>query len=281
MPNYVTNIVSIIGPAEQRERLLEQIAFDGMPGTFDFNKVVPMPKELDVPEGSVINEAVNAYLSAMNPHNGSKFADPLLGPNGFLEALRTAKSTLRFRLPDFTLNDSLIAKIAERNRIESPEALIALGKRYLDNYREHGFPTWYGWATENWGTKWNNDPNTQVVENEAGTLRFDTAWSMPEPVIEELSRQNPELAFEIKWADEDIGFNVGMRRYRDGCLVYEDSPREGSIDAERMACEIKGIETDDPVGLDELIGEAQSRSGAKRKPVQDDPLPSKRQDQER
>ena len=36
MPNYVTSNIRIDGPPELVTRLFDQIAFDGRPGTFDF-----------------------------------------------------------------------------------------------------------------------------------------------------------------------------------------------------------------------------------------------------
>ena len=283
MPNFVTNIIAITGPSEQREKLLEQIAFDGKPGTFDFNKVIPMPEGLDIPEGSITSDAIDAYLSVMNPDNRCKLAAMPLDSDEFNTILREARSIRRIHLPKHTLSDDLIAELAERNRVE-PEALVELGSRYLDNFRNHGACTWHGWATQQWGTKWNLDPEIPVLDETTGSLRFETAWSMPEPIIEELSRQNPGLTFEISWADEDIGYNVGMRKYQDGCVVWENSPQEGSIAAETMAQEITGysaVATREPTNLNELIELARSHSDKKQSREQEKPSLSKRKDPER
>ena len=50
MPDFVFNDVQIDGPPERVSQLFRQIAFDGRPGTFDFNKVIPMPERLQLEE---------------------------------------------------------------------------------------------------------------------------------------------------------------------------------------------------------------------------------------
>lgn len=40
-------------------------------------------------------------------------------------------------------------------------------------------------------------------------ISFDTAWSTPEPIIVQLSKDLPEVEMFILYADEDIGYNYG------------------------------------------------------------------------
>lgn len=270
MPNYVTNIVNISGPAEQREKLLEQIAFDGHPGTFDFNKVIPMPEGLNLTEGSITDDAIDAYLSFARPGSESRLSlDERLSSNEFNSILLGARNIRPFYTPNFLLTDQRIAELADTHRMTAPEDLVRLGKRYLDNYREHGAPTWYGWSTQKWGTKWNNDPEQRVVDAETGSLRFETAWSMPEPVFMELSCQYPELTFDVSWADEDIGYNVGNCEFRNGEVISEYVPEFGTPEAEEMAFDIRGMYGDekvfviDPSDLSDIIKEAQGRAESK------------------
>lgn len=242
MPNYVTNIVSFDGPHEQVDKLLDRIAFDGHPGTFDFNKVIPMPKGLDLTEGSITDDAIDAYLSFARPGSKSRLSlDERLSSAEFQSILIGARNIRPFYTPNFLLTDQRIAELADVHRMIAPEDLVRLGKRYMDNFREHGAPTWYGWSTQKWGTKWNNDPEQRVIDDETGNLHFDTAWSMPEPVFVELSRQFPELTLEVRWADEDYGYNLGTRQYRNGECIDEYLPEQGSAEAMSMAFEIKGM----------------------------------------
>lgn len=284
MPNYVTNIVNIIGPSEQREKLLEQIAFDGRPGTFDFNKVIPMPDGLNLTEGGIAEHAIDAYLSAMNPNNDSKLIPKeKLTAEEFLSVVQDARASRRFYSPNIQLDDKQIIEIAGRSEAKTPDSLIRMGRQYLTNYREHGASTWYGWSTKRWGTKWNNDPEHRVIDDATGNLCFDTAWATPKPIFTELSRQYPELTFDVSWADEDIGYNVGTREYRNGEVVSEYIPDFGTPEAEEMAFDIKGFDegaiTIDPVELGSLIEEAQGRLESKQQDSPDKPHPPKQKNE--
>lgn len=33
--------------------------------------------------------------------------------------------------------------------------ILELGKQYVENIKKYGYPQWYDWCVENWGTKWN------------------------------------------------------------------------------------------------------------------------------
>jgi hypothetical protein len=84
---------------------------------------------------------------------------------------------------------------------------------------------WYGWRLDHWGTKW--DAKTDRSLNAFGTevaidalnrtdgapsqgwvpvdgglaIKFETAWSPPSEWIREVSVQEPELSFVLRWAE--------------------------------------------------------------------------------
>ena len=70
-------------------------------------------------------------------------------------------------------------------------------------YETYDFPDgknddrWYHWCIQNWGTKWDacsvdiDYEDSQILE-----LRFDTAWSPPEGIVERLRENYPELTFQ-------------------------------------------------------------------------------------
>lgn len=68
---------------------------------------------------------------------------------------------------------------------------------------------WYSWRIKNWGTKWNayevQEPDIQVLSN--GNIQmeysFDTAWSPPAEWLKIVAEKYANLAFELKWYDED------------------------------------------------------------------------------
>lgn len=53
--------------------------------------------------------------------------------------------------------------------------------------RATGYPDWYEWSCDNWGTKWDAYGDQEVNENKYRiNLHFDTAWGPPIPVAEAL-----------------------------------------------------------------------------------------------
>ena len=60
-----------------------------------------------------------------------------------------------------------------------------------DNFR---MPKWWDWRVQNWGTKWNSyDDSVEIIDDETVEYTFSTAWSPPEPVIEKLREQYPDV----------------------------------------------------------------------------------------
>jgi len=123
---------------------------------------------------------------------------------------------------------------------------------------------WYNWNNDNWGTKWDacDAYIGEMDENADGTasvqISFNTAWSIPEPVMFAMVEQHPELRFtfsceeEQGWGADFVGENGEMeetkswdipnshadyveRDNEDGCIcshfddedqLYDDCPRE-------------------------------------------------------
>jgi len=88
-------------------------------------------------------------------------------------------------------------------------------------------PAWYAWRLQHWGTKWDirDDEGELFVEDDGQTYRceFDTAWNPPLIVLENLSRQIPDLEIEIKYSDETMSF-VGHGDFKNGesDFVFEE-----------------------------------------------------------
>jgi hypothetical protein len=75
-----------------------------------------------------------------------------------------------------------------------------------ENIRKYGYPTWYEWCRDNWGTKWNA---CEIEIEEYGntlTYRFDTAWDCPRPLVGPIVELAQELGLSIIWtADHEDG----------------------------------------------------------------------------
>lgn len=80
---------------------------------------------------------------------------------------------------------------------------IALEERQAENVVKYGYPTWYEFNCDNWGTKWDtcHADVISITEGEL-VLLFDTAWSPPIPIFEHLH----EKGFEViaYWYEEGI-----------------------------------------------------------------------------
>ena len=60
MPNYVKNILSFDGDPAQVDRLFS--AIQGENGLMDFNKLIPMPSELEIEAGSRTTTGFKKYM---------------------------------------------------------------------------------------------------------------------------------------------------------------------------------------------------------------------------
>lgn len=81
--------------------------------------------------------------------------------------------------------------------------LESMGKQLVELKEKYGFDNWYDWRTANWGTKWNAcDTN---YDKDSESLRFDTAWSIPYPILTKMAKDNPNS--EINgYSEEETGW---------------------------------------------------------------------------
>lgn len=208
MPNHVTNRLTIIGPQEQIKQIKEEIKVDEIGvGTIDFNKIIKQPEEIDIQLHSGIEMAAKYALK--EPYDDN----PLLAS---LEkhSRENCKSPLTFSDEEWDL-------------------FI----KALNNRRKYGALNWYNWNIENWGTKWNayNQPDNRNTDN---IIFFQTAWNCPNKVIERLSKMFPDVEFEIAWADENIGYNIGIIKLKNGVVIQKRIPEGGSKEAKALFFEI-------------------------------------------
>lgn len=62
MPNHITNRLELVGDQSKINKLLEAVRYDNEPiGTLDFNKIIPMPKSLDITSGSIEKSETYEY----------------------------------------------------------------------------------------------------------------------------------------------------------------------------------------------------------------------------
>ena len=182
MPNHITNRVS--APAEVLRSLINE------QGDIDFNTLLPFKGTFpwDFISGGAETAAEMISGTPLNDH-------PLIS---------SLQASNRQRANVMELDD------------EDFEQFVQM----LRNKRVCGHLHNMDWGRVAWGTKWN--AYSQEIELEEGRLKFDTAWSCPQPVFEALSKQHPAAVIEVQFADEDIGSNCGTLIFKGGQIAEKD-----------------------------------------------------------
>ena len=215
MPNHVTNQLTFGQDADSLaafQKMLEEVRETGEPlGTFDFNKLIPMPPGLDIERSGLTDEGLKLYQAYVRELTQA-------GPAGAERVER---------------------KWAAQKRM-NPD-VWTLGEQAYQNVQKYGCPTWYEWANQNWGTKW-NAYQCMPLGKEDDTMTFLTAWGAVPNIVAALSRKYPDQTITYRWADEDIGHNVGEMAFRGGECVRQNVPEEGSPAAYEMTAEILGLD---------------------------------------
>lgn len=214
MPNHITNILTVSGDEERVKNLFSSV--NSKKSIFDFNKIIPMPESLNITSGSSVDMAIIVLTNDV-------------------EELNKMMSWQWVKEMNVNNEEELRRKLL--NKL-SPEELQQVNVA-LDNITKYGHKDWYSWSVANWGTKWNAYDLNRVSSD---TISFDTAWSTPFPVIMSLSEQFPDLRFEVKFADEDLGSNCGVYVLENGVLVKDHLPK--GWEALKFALSVKG-EIDD------------------------------------
>lgn len=88
--------------------------------------------------------------------------------------------------------------------------------------KKYGASDWYNWCVNNWDTKWDAcevalDETDYQEEGVYLEYRFETAWSPPIKVIDELAKKYPTLKLHLSFDESGMGFS-GWRFYKDGQL---------------------------------------------------------------
>ena len=229
MPNNITNQITFGADSTALsafQGMLHDMRMEGQPlGSFDFNKLLPMPKELDMEAGTRTDQGlklVQEYHHALADLEQRKLS---MTPAEYAQSLSQCEGLYRER------------------RLADP-ATWALGEQAYCNIRRFGCPTWHEWRSHNWGTKW-NAYGFPILEKDSDTMEFFTAWDSVPKIITLLSKKYPEQTITYRWADENIGYNVGELTLKGGEVIDMNMPEGGSREAYEMAAEIMDVDLSD------------------------------------
>jgi len=93
----------------------------------------------------------------------------------------------------------------------------------------------YHWNIKNWGTKWDVYQVSQIFETDVIQFSFQTAWSTPSFALMKLSKLFPNTAITCEFADDDMGYNVGLYTIQNGMIIEENFPDFGSPQAYQLS----------------------------------------------
>ena len=165
-------------------------------------------------------------------------------PNNITNELNFKECTAercREILEAIKMDDVGVGSIDFDKIIPQPEGLYMgdLGKKEWELYKDNN---WYDWRYKNWGTKWNSYGYTcgAVYNEDDNQIRFETANGSARKIIAALSRQYPDVLFELRYADEDFGYNVGEITFCGGEDIDGRIPQGGTFEAQELAADIMG-----------------------------------------
>ena len=204
MPNWVRTRLTFNGEQNRVAEIKELVKTTGKDdegkdytNEFDFNKVIPMPKELNIPSSSS-------------------------GDWGMRYLLLNAKHSFLW-----TEDDRSFMERMKKQKVSDPDRFnedIELGKKYLSNIVKYGHKDWYSWRIEHYGTKWGACEIEWVNDDQ---VEFETAWSFCLPIVQKLSEMFPDVAIEFSYADEDCSSNTGTGTIKDGEEIDCEYPETG------------------------------------------------------
>ena len=237
MPNWVKNKI-IIGNSKYGKELIDKyVVYNDETGEveFDFNKVIKMPEELKIEYSTTSDKALCLYLTYINPsisYYGKK--EDKISEKDYADLI----CLLKEKAITVSRFDLSLEKISELIEDSSEIDLLKLGKQQVENAQKYGSINWYDWSINNWGTKWNADNYVSLDDDKV--LMFETAWDPAVPVIIEISKQNPKMRFAFLYSDEEIGAHVGYFLIQNGCIDFEGTFEDYSVDAYKLAFDLWG-----------------------------------------
>lgn len=193
MPNNIANRVEVDSRFEEIEKFMT--GEDGR--AFDFNKIVPMPKSLDIVcDGYAYDNPTSMFHSSADSNIAS------------------------------------IRKLFEANNEKLGEEALKSFTQSMENYVRCGYCTWYDWSIAVWGTKWNSYECDKGWKD--GVVTFSTAWGGIPELIKLLSLKFPDVTFTYSYASENSGYSTGEYIIKDGEELKKNLPVGGSHEAYEM-----------------------------------------------
>lgn len=240
MPNWVINRLILEGE-EASNILKEYLTKDGNDNfDFDFNKIKKMPEDLKIEKSSRSSDGLKLYIASINPLvSDFSWVDKKVKPNDFFKIMISIfKRDCIDNIERYILKNSEISLLIKKYD-KDLEAILNLGKKVFDNYKNYGVPDWYEWSILNWGCKWNTC-NTVLLDDKS--VSFDTPWSPSVEAINTFSKKHTNLKITYEYAEEQTGFYSGRITYENGAILSNVEFEPFSKEAYEMSFSLWGSE---------------------------------------
>lgn len=226
MPNLMCNHLIIHGEkaVEIMRSVLSESDETDCGYEFDFEKIKPMPQELDLPYYGLAKQCARLYINAMH-EDCDAFRK-------YTELFKQAYNGDYYTLSDYEqpviMSEALAWKHWETKKplFKNKAEVYACGKQALDNYAKYGFVDAKDWREHNWGV-YCCAYETQINDMEKADIYFNTAGSPVPPIIQALSEKYPDHKFEYEFVQETPAIGAGYYNYENGIAVsFADYPDE-------------------------------------------------------
>ena len=187
MKNYsdspVFATLTVEGPISDVRAILNRIQYDNAAG-IDFNQIDRVPAQLDVDDSMEAERVEKLYNYFCAVTSNITYEDEL----AYMELLNS-----------------------------DDKHLFLLGKEYVLNRRQYGYPDYHEWCREHWGTDRNTVAYARVDDN---TIAFATHRTPACTAIRKLSAWMPNMPFTYRWEDDTLNLPDGKVVRQ--CVVFQD-----------------------------------------------------------
>ena len=144
------------------------------------------------------------------------------------------------------------------------------GSENKEMIKKYGHSDWYGWATDNWGTKWDINEfygvDRQEISDDESTISFafQSAWAPPTGAYQEFVDKHP-VSLEAIYYEGGCDFMGIWDNGDDRCYTISEAAPEGSKDLFWQSGD--GAELDESFNITESMAEYEAEQEADKEDV--------------
>lgn len=213
MPNWVQHTLTFDAQTDY-DTFVDKYTDDN--GDMDFNRIIPMPKSLQVGNDPFCHSKAILMVREMI-NRGNTREQCIEGIKPYITSseyhIYAQLSGIDTDKPEIvnTEAENLYKKALDDKQYDAGDTIPP----YLDNFTKYGVTSWYGWSIKNWGTKWNAADTTLHPEN--NRIIFETAWSVVAELLLKAHSDTGNIPFTLYYIDE--GGPEGRCAFKDGTIT--------------------------------------------------------------